>query len=342
MKRRVPVLVQTSALLLALTSGVTSAYTVQKGDTLYSLARREGVTVEALVQLNRLADTTLSVGQELVLPSEQKAQQIAGVKVLAPVMLKEGDIFTLRLTGERSAEARVRFLSEVNEDVRSPAEDLAPFGAAGEYVVLGRVVLGQRRPLTYEVRLGDERITGSVPVSSRGLKVQNLNLAPEIAARRQDPKRVEEEALVEKAYARRTPQAWSRPFLGVPGVRVVTSQFGQPRRYTKDEELKYHYGTDYAAPTGSPVQALNDGTVVVAGMYPARGGLVAIDHGAGVVSMYFHQSKLQVKVGDQVTRGQIIGQVGSTGISNGPHLHLEVRVRGEAVNPAALFNRMLP
>lgn len=333
-----------AALLAALLAAPPAlAYVVQRGDTLYGLARRENVTVDDLRRLNGLTSDTLAVGQVLKLPSEAApAREIGGVKVVVPSLLREGEAFTVRLSGERAAEARVRFLSETSEDVRSPAEELAPFGAAGEYAVLGRVVLGQTRPLRYEVRIGDDVLAGSVPVRTRGLRVQNLNLAPEIASKRQDPRRVDEEALVEKAYARRTAQAWTQPFAGPGGVQIVSTQFGQPRRYTKDEELKYHYGIDYAQPSGTPIRAMNAGTVVIAGTYPVRGGLVVVDHGLGVLSMYFHQRRVSVKVGDRVTRGQKLGEVGSTGLSTGPHLHLEVRVRGEAVNPLDLVGKLLP
>lgn len=88
--------------------------------------------------------------------------------------------------------------------------------------------------------------------------------------------------------------------------------------------------------------AINDGTVVIAGRYPVRGGLVVIDHGAGVVSLYFHQSKVTAKVGQQIKRGQKVGEVGSTGLSAGPHLHLEVRVRGEGTNPAGWMGKLWP
>ena len=125
-------------------------------------------------------------------------------------------------------------------------------------------------------------------------------------------------------------------------VRAQSSAFGQPRTYVAGGPVQYHYGTDYPAPAGTAVTAVNDGTVVIAGRYPVRGGLVVIDHGAGLVSMYFHQSKVLAKVGQKVRRGDKIGEVGSTGLSAGAHLHLEMRVRGEATNPAGWMNRIWP
>ena len=267
---------------------------------------------------------------------------VAGVTVRAPTRLRMGDAFVLRLSGANAARAQVSFPSEVGEDVRKPAEILTPIGAAGEYVVLGRVVLGKNTPLTYIVTIGKEVLKGSVPVSALAQKVQHLTLAKTLTDRLTAPTRPAEEKVVEAAYALRTPQSWSRPFAAPLTTKSVSSSFGQPRTYLAGGPVLYHYGMDFPAPVGTPVRAVNDGKVVIAATYPVRGGLVAIDHGAGLISMYFHQSRLLVKVGQTVTRGQIIGQVGTTGLSAGPHLHLEMRVRGEGTLPTEYFNRLWP
>lgn len=267
---------------------------------------------------------------------------MAGVTVRAPARLKMGDGFVLRLSGEKAGEAVVSFPSEVGEDVRKPAEPLTPIGAAGEYQVLGRVVLGKTTPLVYTVKVGSDVLRGSIPVSGLDQPIQHLTLAKSLTDRLTAPDRPLEEKIVEAAYALRTPQAWSRPFAAPLSSTSVSSSFGQPRTYVTGGPVLYHYGMDFPAAVGTSVRAVNDGRVVIAATYPVRGGLVAIDHGAGLVSMYFHQSKLLVKVGQSVTRGQIIGQVGTTGLSAGPHLHLEMRVRGEATLPTEYFNRLWP
>ena len=152
-----------------------------------------------------------------------------------------------------------------------------------------------------------------------------------------------EEAAVEKAYALRTPQAWTQPFApALRGVTPTSSSFGQPRTYSAGGPVAYHFGTDYPAPTGTAVLAVNDGTVVFAGRVPVRGNLVIIDHGAGVTSLYFHQSRVVVTAGQRIKRGAKVGEVGTTGLSAGPHLHLEVRVRGEGTSPAGWMGRLWP
>ncbi|MDB5046170.1 MAG: peptidase, partial [Deinococcus sp.] len=328
--------------LLLLGAAGAASYTVKAGDTLYSVARANGTTVAELTRLNRLPGTSLEVGQVLTLPGSAPAvsssappapaaptlptagtSSLQGVTVRVPSSLKMGDGFTLRLSGSRAGQATVRFPSEVGEDVRKPNEVLKPIGAAGEFLVPGRVVLGKTTPVVYEVSVGGDLVRGQIPVTGLDQPIQHLNLPVSVTNKLQDPARAAEEAAVEKAYARRSPQVWSRPFApALASVRGTSSGFGQPRTYLAGGPVAYHYGTDYPAPTGTPVLAVNDGTVVIAGKYPVRGNLVVIDHGAGVVSMYFHQSRLMVKVGQKVVRGQKLGEVGTTGLSAGPHLHL--------------------
>lgn len=268
--------------------------------------------------------------------------EVGGVSVRAPARLRMGDAFVLRLSGGRAGQAQVSFASEVGEDVRRPAEVLTPTGAAGEYVVLGRVVLGKTTPLVYTVTVGTEVLRRSVPVTGLEQPIQHLKLPKEITDRLTARNRPAEEGIVEAAYRLRTQQAWSRPFAPPLASTSVSSSFGQPRTYLAGGEVKYHYGMDFLAPAGTKVRAVNDGIVVIAGSYPVRGGLVGIDHGAGLVSLYFHQREVKVKVGQRVARGDVIGEVGTTGVSTAPHLHLEMRVRGEATLPTLYFGKLWP
>lgn len=101
---------------------------------------------------------------------------------------------------------------------------------------------------------------------------------------------------------------------------------------------KFHEGMDFSAPVGTEVYATGDGTVAaVESSYSGYGKHVKIDHGFGYVSLYAHMSKFNVKVGQKVKRGDIIGYVGSTGISTGPHLHYEVVKKGKKVNPQLYY-----
>lgn len=122
----------------------------------------------------------------------------------------------------------------------------------------------------------------------------------------------------------------------VPQFSYVSSPYGY-RRDPKTGVAKFHGGTDFAAPGGSPIKAYADGIVKTAGyMANGYGNYVIIDHGSGNQTLYGHASRLHVKQGDQVKRGQLIADVGSTGYSTGNHLHFEYRKNGSVASPAGL------
>lgn len=98
---------------------------------------------------------------------------------------------------------------------------------------------------------------------------------------------------------------------------------------------RMHYGLDYAAPVGTPIHAADGGTVVGAGSSGAYGYLITINHGNGFETLYAHCSSMRVHIGEKVFKGQIIGGVGSTGRSTGPHCHFEIKINGKNVNPAS-------
>jgi murein DD-endopeptidase MepM/ murein hydrolase activator NlpD len=100
----------------------------------------------------------------------------------------------------------------------------------------------------------------------------------------------------------------------------------------------FHPGVDLAVPIGTPIKSVKEGKVVEAGYSPlGYGKMVYIDHGNGVTSLYGHMSKILVKNGDEVDNNTIIGEIGSTGHSTGPHLHLEIRIGEKPINPFSVL-----
>ena len=100
----------------------------------------------------------------------------------------------------------------------------------------------------------------------------------------------------------------------------------------------FHEGLDFTANTGTPIRAAADGIVSATEQGGAYGKLVKIEHGAGLETRYAHTSKILVKVGDRVSKGQIVAEVGSTGRSTGPHLHYEIRLNGASLDPRKYLN----
>ena len=101
----------------------------------------------------------------------------------------------------------------------------------------------------------------------------------------------------------------------------------------------FHEGLDFTANTGTPIRAAADGIVSSTEQGGAYGKLVKIEHGAGLETRYAHTSRILVKVGERVTKGQIVAEVGSTGRSTGPHLHYEIRLNGAALDPRKYLNK---
>jgi len=133
------------------------------------------------------------------------------------------------------------------------------------------------------------------------------------------------------AGQKRFAQHFNGSFLRPVGGRI-TSGFGY-RVHPILKVRKFHTGVDIGAPSGTPIKAAADGTVIHAARWGGYGNCIIIDHGGGVSTLYAHCSSLAVGTGRQVKQGQVVGYVGSTGLSTGPHLHFEVRRNGTPVNP---------
>lgn len=114
-----------------------------------------------------------------------------------------------------------------------------------------------------------------------------------------------------------------------PVTGSITSRYG----VNSSIRSSSHTGLDIAAKTGTPINVVAEGTVTFAKYNGSYGNLVKVDHGNGVETWYAHTSKMYVTVGEEVKAGDVIAAVGSTGNSTGPHLHFEIRINGEHVNP---------
>ncbi len=130
------------------------------------------------------------------------------------------------------------------------------------------------------------------------------------------------------------PPMWTASFLK-PRTSVITSEFGSGRLFNGALTTR-HLGVDFRGAVGEPVRAANRGVVALVDNFFLAGNVIYIDHGAGVVTAYFHLSKTLVAVGDTVKRGQEIGLVGQTGRVTGPHLHWAARYGAITVNPLDL------
>ena len=135
----------------------------------------------------------------------------------------------------------------------------------------------------------------------------------------------------QQALARSVPSIW-------PIAGWLSSTYGR-RPDPFDGGTDFHQGLDFAADRGTPVRATADGTVGSAGYSGNYGNQVLVDHGFGIGTRFGHLSKLSVRAGQTVRRGEIIGYVGATGRATGSHLHYEILLNGQPINPLRLLAR---
>jgi murein DD-endopeptidase MepM/ murein hydrolase activator NlpD len=236
----------------------------------------------------------------------------------------------------------------------------ASAGAAGTATVLGReyallqgptglegyVGFGTEDPvgdtavdvLVYGPR-GPETVSRPVSVLKTNWTVDYITIPPSPPSDddgdgEPDPLPPLEQPFLDEIYPQVTqPRQWTDPWIAplAPPLRV-TGYFGEQRSFNGGPVQGHHGGTDFGAAMRTPILAVNEGTVVLSGLYRTRGNLVVIDHGGGVHSLCGHMSERAVEEGATVRKGDVIGLVGSTGLSTGAHLHWEMVVAGVLVD----------
>lgn len=291
----------------------------------------------------------LVVALVLLLPGARRGPEVEPVVVLMdpeiswlPSIPGEGTLFKVRVTASpytpligvhgvaAGEELHFRRVGELT------FESLAavPVGAGPSVEATVRVV--------YEAG-GEERFTRAVPVAEGSYSHEELRVAPRFGSppTPQDQARLErdrERSRAASATAHRTPAQWGATFV-MPRDSRVTSGFGDGRLFNGQVSSR-HMGLDLRGQRGDTVAAAAAGEVVLVEPFLLAGNVVYVNHGAGLLSAYFHLSRQLVEVGQSVTAGQPIGLVGATGRVTGPHLHWVVRYGGTSVDPRSLLTVM--
>jgi murein DD-endopeptidase MepM/ murein hydrolase activator NlpD len=190
------------------------------------------------------------------------------------------------------------------------------------------------KPGAYQVEFLDEKgavlHTEPLTVKDAHYLKQNVVIAPSIAALKPSPGEQQTvHAFLKEVSSTRY---WQEP-LTPPEPGCLTSPFGVMRLQNGKPTGDYHAGVDQRGAAGTPLHPVTAGVVKIVKPYNLRGGTVAIDHGQGLESIYLHMSSFAAKEGEHVTPESVIGYVGTTGRSTGPHVHWTIYVHGEAVDP---------
>jgi murein DD-endopeptidase MepM/ murein hydrolase activator NlpD len=209
-------------------------------------------------------------------------------------------------------------------------------------------ISNHRAPGTYTVKatVGDQFYEESVTVSLYDYDFQNLIIdtsVPSVAEAITGNAVAEFREKVGKLMPLITDEIYWQGYFEQPvdlGTKwFISTQFGEIRITNGDQGTKRsHYGMDFAVPTGTPVHAGNTGKVLLAEDLLNTGNTVVIDHGGGLKSYYYHMSALHTETGAMVSKGDLLGEVGSEGYSTGPHLHYEMRIGEQAISPSMLFD----
>lgn len=213
----------------------------------------------------------------------------------------------------------------------------------------GRFVIGFDRDAgpaaSLAATLDDGRtIRDTLTVAPRGWDVSRLNGLPKLPVPQPRFDRLRPGELAQIAAARRMQsdaQGWRQAFLW-PATGRISTPFGSQRIYRNNEAGSYHSGIDIAVPQGTPVLSPADGVVILASERPylLEGNLLMIDHGMGLDTAFMHLSRIDVRVGEHVRRGQPVALSGMTGRATGPHLHWGLKWRDAKIDPLLVAGPM--
>ena len=325
-------------------------------------AEKEALSIELntiIAEMEELEKKIEKKGEEIAAKEEELIQakieendQYESMKVRIKYMYENGDVQLVELLCEAKNFSdflnRTEYISTISEYDRNMLE---------KYKAIVKKVEEQEKALQEEQKemeaLQDELIAKQAEleelisdkaneisgledeISANAETLKELEKAAAEAAR----KKAEAEAAARAAMAAQSSGAGAAVISGsgifthpCPGYRRISSTFGY-RKAPKAGASTNHKGVDFAAATGTPIYAASGGTVTSAGYSGNAGNMIVINHGGGLSTYYMHCSKIYVRSGMKVDKGQNIGAVGTTGNSTGPHLHFQVMYGGSPVNP---------
>lgn len=202
---------------------------------------------------------------------------------------------------------------------KAGTESIQVKGASGNYTV--NFTVNHKKYREQHIKLKDDRkVNPLVEDEQRIAKEMKLQLA---------------------AYQQFSNRVPSNLLLDLPVTGRLSSPFGL-RRFFNGQERNPHSGLDLAVPKGTPVKAPAAGEVILIGDYFFNGKTIFIDHGQGLITMFCHLSEIDVKLGQQVKRGEVVAKVGATGRATGPHLHWNISLNDARVDPAIFIGRFQP
>ena len=315
-------------------------YIVQPGDTLSQIAARFHLELASLATANGLKDLDhIEVGQALKLGISSP---------ISTTLPLDGDLLRVQVWPWPPIQGQT--LAVWLEASRPVSFELSLDGAPYPVIGQGRrgwalvpiPSLAAPGDKSLVVRAGRSSVAIQVPVEAGSFDMYHIPAAVSRPILDQSQKVQAESARLKKLIGVLSQPGWtprSRFSSPLEGDYPSSSPYGSRRTYEPNPAVSAHEGQDFSAPAGTPVMAPAAGVVVLAEPLFVRGNAVVLDHGNGVFTGYWHMQELAVQQGDRVEPGQLLGLVGSTGLSTGAHLHWELRVNGVPVDPLQWVER---
>ncbi|ACS78803.1 M23 family metallopeptidase [Maridesulfovibrio salexigens] len=261
---------------------------------------------------------------------------LASVFLAYPKRVGLGEPFLVRVTSDTPLESvSIKWKGKsVKPEIRTWKGRSVALAMFGTDVLSDKI--GRDKLVIKTVSESKERTFGrTVKVNKKKYRIQRLTLPEKMVTPPAEvlDKIAQDRREVAVAKAAMSPERkWYVPFTR-PTKGSQSSPYGA-QRILNGKPKNPHRGLDFRGAKGNAIKAMADGKVVLVGNHYYAGNSVYIDHGSGVVTMYFHLSRIDVKEGELVERGQLIGGIGSTGRVTGPHLHMSVSVQGKLVDPS--------
>ena len=260
---------------------------------------------------------------------------------LTPAIVEAGSPEIIQVSAPASATVTGEWQGHALQFFPGPGK--SPRSANLQYALAGVDVEAPTGPSTLKITIGFHNtlseITRTIPIHPAHYRTSSITVEPKfVEPGPEEKKEIEADRKAkDKAFASTADQPlWLGSFIA-PVPAEATDSFGT-RRTFNGKLASIHKGTDFRAHAGTPVHAGNSGTVVLAQPLYYEGNCVMIDHGLGLMSISMHLSRIDVKPGDHIEKGQVIGLSGATGRVTGPHLHWAIRWQGTMLDPVKLLH----
>ena len=318
--------------------------TVREGDTLAKIFKRLNLSSSTLLAINHASPSSqllinIKAGDKLEIELDDN-QQLS--RMVIPQNLTESVAFTL----QANASYRTETIKKPVERVQQLAEGVIEnsfYIAAQKAGLTDELIMKLVEVFTWDIDFSQDIHRGDhFEVLYEQKKIGNQILARQILAARFTTQGRQTTAIAftdnngETRFYNPQGMGIKKPFKRNPvDFARISSHFNSQRYHPILHTMRAHKGVDYAAQTGTPVKAAGDGKVIFAGRKGGYGNTLVIQHGQNVTTLYGHLHKFapKLKVGDRVKQDQVIGQVGSSGLATGPHLHYEFMIDGVNKNP---------